>query len=138
MLRKLSWAYLILAGGESVYLLYTAIGSGVFSTLMPWFVWAVNIAGLVAVYTYAARKSFLHGRLWLAVLVTYVFVRVVELYHGGLFNPEVSVTVNLFIALRYAWYVLLCMFAIAYCAGINRGKMPYNKSSKPTTKSVST
>jgi hypothetical protein len=113
MLKKLAVIYVILAALESYYRLSTAIELGVFDQAKPWFVWSVNIFGLIAVWAYATQHRLVSNNVWKIVLAVFVTVRVIEIFQRDLFDSNISALENLHIGIKYLWYVLpsiLCLY----------------------------
>lgn len=114
MLRKLALLYVVIATVEYGYRIVVAIQHGVFSAVQPWIVWSLNIAGLAAVYAYARRRDFMHAYAWRALLVAYVFLRIIELMPSGLFVSGAPLESNLRIAAQYSLYVVPSIMCLAF------------------------
>jgi hypothetical protein len=113
MLKKFALIYVVLATLESCYRISVAIELGAFNQAKPWFVWAINIFGLIAVWAYATKRRLVSKNVWLIVLAVFVTVRAIEIFQGGLFSSNISVQSNVLIGINYLWYVLpsiLCLY----------------------------
>ena len=87
---------------------------GVFIKVQPWISWGLNILGIVAVFAYGLRGNIFPKAFWLMVLISYISIRIYELFPYGLVPADTSLDLMLLVGLKYVYLVIPSLLCLCY------------------------